>query len=107
APTGRHGSRLQADEILTGERAGIGHDLIGGTLRHDLAAMDACTWTYINDMVGEPDGTLVMLNHDDRVADIAQMDERLQKAGIVALMQADRRLVKHIEDAGETGSDLR
>src|SRR5262245_8404984 len=48
-----------------------------------------------------------MLDDDDGVADIAQMDEGFEEARIVALMQADRRLVQHIEHASEARADLR
>ena len=107
APAGGDGNLLQTDEILTGERTRIGHDLIGRALRHDFAAMDACTRADVDDKIGEPNGVLIMLNHDHGVADIAQTDERLQEPRIVALMEPDRRLVQHIEHAGEAGSDLR
>jgi hypothetical protein len=52
-------------------------------------------------MVGGEDRLLVVLDHDDAVAEIAQTVEGLQQPGIVALMQPDRRLVEHIEHAGE------
>src|SRR6185312_2136003 len=41
------------------------------------------------------------------VAEIAQSFERREQSVIVALMQADRRLVENIEHAGEAGADLR
>ncbi len=33
--------------------------------------------------------------------------QRFQEPGVVALVQADRRLVEHVEHAGEAGADLR
>ncbi|MNR46437.1 hypothetical protein D3C85_1654000 [compost metagenome] len=48
-----------------------------------------------------------MLDHQDRVAEVAQAPEALQQAGIVALVQADRGFVQHIEDAGQARADLR
>jgi hypothetical protein len=48
-----------------------------------------------------------VLDHDDRVADIAQVLERVEQPGIVALVQADGGLIKHVEHAGEAGADLR
>ncbi len=47
-----------------------------------------------------------MLDHQHRVAEIAQARERLQQPVVVALMQADRRLVEHVEHAGQAGADL-
>ena len=71
-----------------------------------LAAMDAGAGADIDDMVGGEDGVLVMLHHDDGVAEVAQVPQRLQQAGVVALVQADRRLVEHVEHAGQAGADL-
>ena len=48
-----------------------------------------------------------MLDHDHGVADVAQVLERLEQARVVALVQADRGLVEHVEHAGEAGADLR
>ena len=33
--------------------------------------------------------------------------QRFEQARVVALVQADRRLVEHVEHAGEAGADLR
>ena len=70
-------------------------------------AMDAGARPDIDDVIGLEDGILVMLDHDHGVAEIAQPLQRLQEACIVALMQADRRLVEHVEHAGEARADLR
>ncbi len=48
-----------------------------------------------------------MLHHDHGVAELAQAPQRVEQPRIVALVQADRRLVEHIEHAGEAGADLR
>jgi hypothetical protein len=48
-----------------------------------------------------------VLDDDHRVADVAQAFQRFEQAGIVALVQADRGLVEHVEHAGEAGADLR
>ncbi|MNQ96367.1 hypothetical protein D3C85_1119690 [compost metagenome] len=48
-----------------------------------------------------------MLDHKDRVAEVAQAPEAFQQAGVVALVQADGRLVQHIKDAGQARADLR
>ena len=49
---------------------------------------------------------LIVLDDDHRVADVAQALERFDQARVVALMQADRRLIEHIHDAGQAGADL-
>ena len=42
-----------------------------------------------------------------RVAEVAQPLQRLQQPRVVALVQPDRRLVEHIEHAGQPRADLR
>ncbi len=69
--------------------------------------MDAGGRADVDDIVGRHDGVLVMLDDDDGVAEVAQVLQRVEQAGIVALVQADRRLVEHVEHAGEAGADLR
>ena len=48
-----------------------------------------------------------MLDDDDGVAEVAQALQRLEQAGVVALVEADRRLVEDVEHAGQPGADLR
>src|SRR5579864_9086162 len=64
-------------------------------------------WTKIDHVVGAPDRLFVMFHHEDGVSKIAQGFERGDQAVIVAMMQSDRRLVEHIEDASQPGADLR
>ena len=69
--------------------------------------MDAGGRADVDDIVGGQDRVLVMLDDDDRVAEVAQVLQRVEQAGIVALVQADRRLVEHVEHAGQARADLR
>ena len=58
-------------------------------------------------MIGQADGVLVVLDHQHGVAEVAQPLQRVEQPRVVALVQADRRLVEHVEHAGEAASDLR
>ena len=58
--------------------------------------MHARFGTYIHDIIGGAHGILVVLHHDERIAQIAQMHERIQKFFVVPLMQSDARLVENI-----------
>ena len=69
--------------------------------------MDAGAGADVEHVIGAADGVLVVLDHDHGVAEVAQPFEGFEQARIVALVQADRRLVEHIEHAGEAGADLR
>src|SRR5579872_5102517 len=69
--------------------------------------MDAGAGTHLDNVVGCTDGVLVVLHHDDRVADVAQAFERRDHLHVVFGVQADARFVEHIEHAHQAGTDLR
>jgi hypothetical protein len=73
---------------------------------HDLAAVLARAGPDVDDVVGLADGVLVVLDHDDRVAEVAQPHQGVDEAVVVALVQADRRLVEHVEHADQARADL-
>ena len=49
----------------------------------------------------------VVLDDDHGVAGVAEPLERLDQPPVVALVEADRRLVEHVEDPAEVRADLR
>ena len=106
APAGI-GDRPLAREIMAGQRIGVGGDLGRRPLGDDLAAMHARARADVDDIIGGPDRVLVVLDHDHRVAEVAQAPQRVEQARVVALVQADRRLVEHIEHARQPRADLR
>ena len=71
------------------------------------AAVHAGARAEVDDVVGGLDRLLVVLDDDDRVAEVAQLEERLDQLAVVALVQADRRLVEHVEHAHQLRADLR
>ena len=81
-------------------------DLRGGALGDHGAAVHTGPGPQVNHMVRLADRILVMLDHDDRVAEIAQVHQRIEQPLIVALMQPDRRLIEDVHDADQAGSDL-
>ena len=58
-------------------------------------------------MVGRLDRLLVVLDDQDRVAEVPEPEERVEQAPVVPLVEADRRLVEDVEDADQARSDLR
>ena len=101
------GNLAAPGQILRGHAVRAGQHFLGPAGGHHFAAMDAGAGPHIDQIVGGADGVLVMLDHDDRVAQVAQALQRSQQALVVALMQADGGLVQHIEHAGQPGADLR
>ncbi len=78
-----------------------------GAAVHDLAAVLAGARADVDHPVGGPDRVLVVLDHDQRVAEVLEPDEGLDQPVVVALVQPDRRLVEHVEHADQAGADLR
>lgn len=60
----------------------------------------------VENVIGLPHGLLVMLDHDHRIALVAQVLQSRQQPVIIALVQPDGRLVEHIEHPGQPRSDL-
>ena len=71
-----------------------------------MAAVLARARPDVDHPVGRADGVLVVLDHDQRVAEVAQPQQGVEQLLVVALVQPDRRLVEHVEDADEAGADL-
>ena len=69
--------------------------------------MLARTRTDVDHVICDLDGVLVVLDDEDRVAEITKSNERVDEATIVALVQTDRRFVEHVEHTDETRADLR
>jgi hypothetical protein len=98
--------RASAGKVGAGQGRLFGHDGVGVALGHDRAAVHAGAGTDVDDVVGGADGVLVVLHHQHRVAQIAQVREGAQQALVVALVQADGRLVEDVHHAHQPGADL-
>src|SRR5438045_1988046 len=61
----------------------------------------------VDDVVRRLDRVLVVLDDDDRVPEVAQLEQRVQQPLVVALVQPDRRLVQDVADADQPAADLR
>ena len=72
----------------------------------DATAVFAGSRADIDDPVGGADGVFVMLDDDERVAQALELDEGVDEAPIVALVQPDRRFVEHIQHSREPRTDL-
>ncbi len=53
------------------------------------------------------DGLFVVLDNQNGVAQVAQFFESLNQPVVVALVEADGRLVEHVEHAAQPRADLR
>ena len=105
--TGGTGDLERARKILAGERCGIRSISRGRALRHQFAAQASGAGAEIDHIIGALDGLGVVLHHQHRVAHVAQVGERIEQAVVIARVQADGRLVEHIEHAAQLRADLR
>ncbi len=106
AAVGRDGDRGLAAEVAAGQGFLARLDLRRGPGRRDLSAAVARTGAEIDEMVGRLDHLAVVLDQDERVAQVAQVPQRREQPGVVARVQADRRLVEHVEHARQPAADL-
>ena len=89
------------------ELPGADRSACGWSLEDHMAAVLAGAGPEIDQIVGGADRLLVVLDDEHGVAEIAELAERGEQTPVVALVQADRRLVEHVQHAGELRSDLR
>src|SRR5690606_2706721 len=78
-PSVGHGDLLVTPEVGGGEGAVVAHELLGRALRHDLAAVHAGARAEVDDVVGRAHGLLVVLDDDERVAEVPEVVERAQE----------------------------
>ncbi len=97
---------LSPRQVIPGQRLLVLQQLLVGAAVHDLAAVLARAGPDVDHPVRAAHGVLVMLDDDQRIAQISQSAERFQQPVVVPLVQPDRRLVQHVEHADETRTDL-
>ena len=85
---------------------GSAEDRLEPAVGDDLAAVLPRPGPDVDHPVGRADRLLVVLDDEDGVAEVAQPGERRDQLGVVALVQADRRLVEDVQDAHERRPDL-
>lgn len=105
-PARRDLDGARAAQVLAGERLRVGLHRLRRALRHHLAAVLAGARAHVDHPIGAADHVLVVLDHDDAVAQVAQVLQGADQPVVVALVQADGWLVQHIHDAGQARADL-
>ena len=102
----RQRDRTLSGQVLTGDRLLGLEQLWVGAGVDDSATVLAGAGADVDDVVGDADRVLVVLDDQDGVPDVTQPFQGLDQLVVVALVQADRRLVEHIEHSDEPGADL-
>ncbi len=60
----------------------------------------------VDDPIGGMDGFFIMLHHQDGIAQVAQVPQGFQQAGVVARVQANRGLIQHVQHTHQPRADL-
>ena len=107
APDGGHRDAAASGQVRTGQRLLVGQQLLHRARHDDVAAVLTRAGADVDDVVGGADRVFVVLDDDQGVAQVAQPDERVDQPPVVALVQADARLVEHVQDADQARADLR
>ena len=92
-----HGNRQLVAQVARRERPRVLQQSLAGTGIDHAAALFAGAQPHVHDCVGDANHVGVVLDHDDRVALIAQLQQDRDQPLVVARMQADRRLVQHVQ----------
>ena len=82
-------------------------DFLGAAVGDQVPAGVARAGAEVHHVVGAANGFFVVLDDEHGVAQIAQLFERGDQAVVVARVQADGRLVQHVEHAAQARADLR
>ena len=87
---------------------GIGLQHFGRCSGKDhFAAQPSCPRTHIDDIIGIQHHVFIVFHHDHRVAQVAQLFQRMNQPRIIPLVQTDTRLIEDIEHIHQLASDLR
>ena len=102
----RRGQAAPTGEVVPGEAVLVLGDLGGGALGDHGPPVHPGGGANIHQVIGGPNGVLVVFDHHDGVADVGQVPQGLQQPFIVSLMEANGRFVQHIAAAHQPRSHL-
>ena len=105
-PHRRHGDRPLAREVLPRQRVRILHDFLRRTGCHHPSSVAARPGADVDEVVRRAHGVLVVLHHNEGIAQIPQPPQGGQQLVVVPLVQADGRLIQNIQHPHKAAADL-
>ncbi len=106
AARGRDRDPAPAGQELAGEAALRTQDVLQRPAGHHLPAVLARARPEVHEVVRAPDGGLVMLDDEERVAQVPQPLERVEELFVIPGMQSDGRLIQDVQHPDEPRPDL-
>ena len=104
--TGRHVDLVVAPQIFRSQRFFVSEHFFNWPGRHHFPAVQSGTRPHVDDVISPSNGLLVVLNHEHRVAQIAQPLKCGEQLLVVPRVQADTRLVENVQHAHKPSADL-
>ena len=92
-------------KVAAGERVRHLEDLVVGARADDFSATLSGARTEVENVVGGAHDVGIVLDDEDRVSQIAQVVQDLDQPVRIAAVQADGRLVEHIQRADQTRTE--
>ena len=97
---------LLCPKVLARERCGVGGNFFGRAGGDEISARFSGAGPEINHVIGTANGFLIVFDHQNGVAQVAQRLQSIEQAAVVARVQADGRLIEHVEYAAQARADL-
>ncbi len=97
---------LFSAQILAGHRALAFFNALDRPGVHDLSAVNARAGAHVHKVIGRPHGVLIVLYHNDGVAQVSQVLQGFQKLLVIPLVQADAGLVQDVQHPHQGRADL-
>ncbi len=96
-----------AAQVLSGDRLGIFDEFFGCALCNHGSTEFPGARTNLQQVVCFFNRFFVMLHHEHGVTQITQLRERGDQSAVIALVQANRGFIKHVQDSLQCGTNLR
>ena len=77
------------------------------SLEHHLAPQPSGLGTHVDHIVGCQHHVLVMLYHNDRVAQVTQLLQGMNQTQVITLVQSDTWFIENVENVDQLRADLR
>ena len=97
---GRDWNRLAARQILSREGEFMGQQFFGRTGKNDAATVHTRSGSHVHNEISIANGVFIVLNHQNRIAEIAHFNKCFQQSLVIFLMKTDAGFVENIEHAG-------
>ena len=103
----RHRDLQFAAQVFGRERSRLGREVGQRAVEDHPPAVLAGAEAHVDDVIGHGDHVGVVLDDQDGVALVAQLPQDRDEPLVVAGMQADRRLVEHVQRADQRRAERR